>query len=453
MLPPPNCHQALKGRTWVQPIGEESLLSQAGPFHARLYYGWRIVGVLAVTELISFGVLYYAFSALLVSMQRELGWSLTVLTGGFSVALLVSGLVAPLVGHWVDRRGARLLMTTGSIAATGAVLAWSRVETVPGYFAVWLVLGLAMAAVFYDPAFTVITAWFIRLRGRALLVLTITGGFASTIFLPLTDLLARSLGWRQALVVLAGVLAVGTIAPHFLVLRRRPEDLGLLPDGAVARTVMPQGIADITRAEPAPGVDVRSAMREPAFWWLVGAFVFSTLTTTAVTVHLVAFLMEQGHASSFAALIAGAYGLFSVTGRIVVTAAGRFVSGSRMTVMVFGMQALAIFILVVGGRGSGGVLLFIVLFGASTGALTLARATIVADYFGRRSYGAISGTISLFSTLSRAAAPVGAGLGYGLAHSYEPVFSVLAGTALLSAIAMAMAERSRRFGQRRLPSH
>lgn len=432
----------------MQTTGEESPLSQAAPVRARPYYGWSIVGALSLTELISFGVLYYAFSALLVPMQRELGWSLTVLSGGFSVALLVSGLVAPLVGHWLDRRGARLLMTTGSIIATGAVLAWSRVETIPGYFAVWLVIGLAMAAVFYEPAFAVITTWFVRLRGRALLALTITGGFASTIFLPLTDLLARSLGWRAALVVLAAILAAGTIGPHLVVLRRRPEDLGLLPDGATAMDAVPHGttatVSGSAGVQSAPEVDVRSALRVPTFWWLVGAFVFSTLTTTAVTVHLVAYLTEQGHASSFAALIAGAYGLFSVTGRIVVTGAGRFDSGGRMTVMVFGLQALAILVLVAWGRGSGGVLLFIVLFGASTGALTLARATIVADYFGRRSYGAISGTISLFSTLSRAAAPVGAGLGYGLANGYGPVFSVLVGTALLATLAMAMAERTRK---------
>ncbi len=437
------------------------MLSQIAPIRTRTYYGWSIVGALAVTELISFGVLYYAFSALLVPMQRELGWSLTVLSGGFSVALLVSGLVAPLVGQWLDRRGARLLMTTGSITATGAVLAWSRVETIPGYFAVWLAMGLAMAAVFYEPAFAVITAWFIRLRGRALLALTITGGLASTIFLPLTDLLSRSIGWREALVVLAVILAVGTIGPHLIVLRRRPEDIGLLPDGAVASDAVPCGTprpeaSGTVGAESAPEVDVRSALRMPAFWWLVGAFVFSTLTTTAVTVHLVAYLTEQGHASSFAALIAGAYGLFSVTGRIVVTGAGRFVSGGRMTVIVFGLQALAILVLVALGRETGGVLLFIVLFGASTGALTLARATIVADYFGRTSYGAISGTISLFSTLSRATAPVGAGIGYELANGYGPVFVVLAGTALLATFAMAIAERMRTvqsaFAVRSLPS-
>lgn len=379
-------------------------------------------------------------------MQAELGWSLTVLSGGFSVALLVSGLVAPLVGRWLDRRGARLLMTTGSVVATLAVLAWSRVETILGYFAVWVVMGLAMSAVFYEPAFAVLTAWFDRLRGRALLTLTIAGGLASTIFLPLTDLLARSLGWREALVVLAGILAVGTIGPHLLVLRRRPEDLGLRPDGALVEP-LPLAAADPLADGPVrqavPEHDAGSAMRQPAFWWLVGAFLLSTLTTVAVTVHLLAYLTEQGHPAAFAALIAGAYGLFSVTGRVVVTGVGRFIPKSRMTVIVFGGQALAVVVLVVLGSWPFGVVLFIILFGASTGALTLTRATLVADYFGRGAYGEISGTISLFSTLSRASAPVGAGIAYGLAGGYVPVFACLAATAILATVAIAMAERRR----------
>ena len=390
-------------------------------------------------------MLYYAFSALLVPMQAELGWSLTVLAGGFSVALLVSGLVAPLVGRWLDRHGARLLMTTGSVVATLAVLAWSRVETIPGYFAVWVVIGLAMSAVFYEPAFVVLTTWFDRLRGRALLALTVAGGLASTVFLPLTDLLARSLGWRDALVVLAVILAAGTIGPHLLVLRRRPEDLGLRPDGSPVDPPVDSTdvAADAVAPQAVAGHDARSAMREPAFWWLVSAFVLSTLTSVAVTVHLLAYLTEQGHPGAVAALVAGAYGLFSVTGRVVMTGAGRFIPRSRMTVIVFGGQAVAVVALVTLGSWPAGVVLFIVLFGASTGALTLTRATLVADFFGRRAYGEISGTISLFTTLSRASAPVGAGIAYGLAGGYVPVFGMLAATAVLATVAVAMAERRR----------
>lgn len=386
-------------------------------------------------------MLYYAFSALLVPMQTDLGWSLAVLSGGFSVALLVSGMAAPFVGRWLDHHGPRLLMTVGSIVATLAVLAWSRVDTVPGYFAVWLLMGLAMAAVFYEPAFAAITVWFVRLRIRALLVLTMAGGLASTIFLPLTARLARDLGWREALVVLAVILAVGTVGPHLLVLRRRPADLGLLPDGDASPAAERSGVDAPGKIAPAREFDVRSAMRLPAYWWLAGAFVLSTFTTVAVTVYLLAYLTSHGHSSDFAALVAGAYGLFSVTGRIAVTGVGRFVASGPMIVIVFGLQGLAIVVLLVAGSTTPGVVLFIVLFGASTGALTLSRATLVADYFGRTSYGAISGTLSLFTTISRAAAPVGAGLGYGLAGGYGIVFGCLAGTAILATVAMAMAER------------
>lgn len=404
--------------------------------------------MLAVTELISFGVLYYAFSALLVPMRAELGWSVGVLSGGFSVALLASGLVAPFAGRWLDRHGGRVLMTAGSVLGTLAVVAWSRVETVAGYYGAWLAIGVAMAAVLYEPAFAVVTAWFVRQRVRAMLILTVTGGLASTIFLPLTNALAGAVGWRDALLALAAILGVGTILPHLLVLRRRPADLGLMIDGE-RRSISPApgapGWPDPDRVpehEP-EGLEASVAMRVPAWWWLVAAFVLSTFTTTAVTVYLLAFLIAEGHPGRFAALVAGAFGLFTIAGRVAVTGAGRVVSQGRLNVTLFGLQGLAVVVLVAFGGGRVGVLVFIALFGASAGALTLTRATLVADYFGRRAYGAISGTLALFTTLARAAAPVGVGLAVGAAGGYRLVFVGLVVAAGLSTGAMAMAERRR----------
>ena len=392
-------------------------------------------------------MLYYAFSALLVPMRAELGWSVAVLSGGFSAALLTSGLVAPFAGRWLDRHGGRALMTAGSVLGTLAVVAWSRVETIAGYYGVWLLIGFAMSAVLYEPAFAVLTAWFSRQRVRAMLILTVTGGLASTVFLPLTNALVDAMGWRDALLVLAAILGVGTILPHLLVLRRRPADIGLAVDGE-----RPVATAARSVSSPVPhghvpgqedGIDAAAAMRVPAWWWLVAAFVLSTFTTTAVTVYLLAYLIAQGHPGGFAAFVAGAFGLFTIAGRIAVTGVGGLVPRGWMTVTLFGLQGLAVAVLVAFGGGRPGVLVFIVLFGASAGALTLVRATLVADYFGRRAYGAIAGTLALFTTLSRAAAPLGVGLVFGPVGGYRPVFVGLAVAALVSAAAMAMAERRR----------
>src|SRR3712207_6177623 len=117
---------------------------------------WRIVGALAVTVTASYGILYYAFAAFLVSMQRDLGHSAAELTGAFSLAILVSGAAGIAVGRWLDCRSPRALMTGGSATAALLVLAWSQVEALWAFYVVWFGLGLAMAAVLYEAAFTVV---------------------------------------------------------------------------------------------------------------------------------------------------------------------------------------------------------------------------------------------------------------------------------------------------------
>src|SRR5437868_751786 len=118
-----------------------------------LFYGWVLVLALALTETISWGVLYYGFGVFLGPMQAELGWSRAALTGAFSLALLVSGFAGIPIGRWLDRHGPRALMTAGSIAATLLVVAWSRVAEPALFYVVWALIGLAMAAVLYEPAF------------------------------------------------------------------------------------------------------------------------------------------------------------------------------------------------------------------------------------------------------------------------------------------------------------
>ncbi|HEX2078040.1 MAG TPA: MFS transporter, partial [Longimicrobium sp.] len=187
--------------------------------HPRLYYGWVLVGVLAVTETVSYGVLQYAFPVFLAPMEAELGWSRTAMTGAFSLASLVAGFAAVPAGRWVDRHGPRGLMTAGSALAALLLLAWAAVDDLAVFYAVWAGLGVAMSAVLYEPAFAVVARWFHRRRGRALTVLTFVAGFASVIFVPLATWLVQAHGWRDALLWLAAILAIATVIPHALLLR------------------------------------------------------------------------------------------------------------------------------------------------------------------------------------------------------------------------------------------
>src|SRR5918997_5843222 len=232
------------------------------------YYGWRIAGTLAFTETVSWGILYYAFAVFLMPMQEEMGWSPTAITGVYSLGLLVSGLAAPLVGRWLDSHGPRGLMTLGSTLGTVLLLAWASVEDLWVFYLVWVGMGLAMAATLYEPAFAALAKWFERGRGRALLLVTLAGGLASTIFLPLSAWLVGAQGWRGALLALAALLALLTIVPHALVLRRRPADLGLLPDGIEPANSSQEEMARAPHEprEESKSVPLGAALRGLAFW-------------------------------------------------------------------------------------------------------------------------------------------------------------------------------------------
>jgi MFS family permease len=381
-----------------------------------MYYGWVLVLTLSVTETTSWGILYYAFTVFLTPMQEELGWSRAAITGAFSLALLLSGAAGVPIGRWLDRHGPRLPMTIGSCAATLLVCAWAAVNSLTTFYLIWVGIGMALAAVLYEPAFFVVTTWFVRQRGRALTVLTFIAGFASVIYIPLAGWLVQRQGWRGALLTLAAVLAVGTIPLHALVLRRRPEDLGLTPDGAA---VPPPHNTAATAADP--GVPIAAALRDAAFWWLSVAFFLSQLATAAVAVHLVPYLIDLGYEAAFAAMATGLIGAMALPGRLIFTPLGDRLPRQQVTACLFLLQTVALLVLLQ-VQNVAGVYGFVVLFGIGFGAMTPARAALVADLYGSAHYGTINGVLALFVTGSRALAPVSAGLVYDVAGSYEPMF-------------------------------
>jgi len=274
-----------------------------------------------------------------------------------------------------------------------------------------------------------------------MLVITLAAGFASTIFLPLSAWLVSALGWRNALVTLAVILAVLTIPPHALLLRRRPEDLGLEPDGRVAPDLT--SLRD-TNALPA-GVELRDALRDPAFRWLAVAFALETLATVAVAVHLIPYLTERGDGAGFAAAATGLIGAAQVAARILATLFGCRLSQVVLTGGVFGLQAVALVVLM-GWESRAGVLTAVLLLGAGRGVVTLMRAGLVAEFYGRAHFGAINGTLALVLTGARAAGPIGAGLVIAATGGYAAMLWGMAAASVLAAGAMAIVGRERARG-------
>ena len=367
---------------------------------------WAIVGALSITETVSWGILYYAFAAFLVPMQRELDASAAQLTGAFSLALAVSALAGVFVGRHLDRHSPRTLMTAGSIAGAGLVVAWSQVHGLVAFYALWFAIGLVMAAVLYEPAFTVLAKHFHDApeRRRAMTAMTLVAALASFIFLPLSQALIDAYGWRDALLVLAVVLAVVTVPLHGLVLR---------PAAAPTR-------------EPAPSAPAGAVLRSSPFWLLSGAFVLAALATIAMTVFAIPFLLERGHSPAFAAFAVGLIGVSQIPGRVL------FARLHAEPWNVFALIGLGVAV-VVAFDSTAAVLIGLVLLGMGNGMATLSRATAIADLYGAAAYGTIASVAGGVNTAARAAGPFLAAV-YATVVGYTGLLWTLVALAVVAAL-------------------
>lgn len=394
---------------------------------------WQRVLTLAFTETISWGILYYAFSVLLVPMEEALGAGRAQLSTAFSIAIVARALSAPAAGSWVDRHGVRSLMTAGSLAGVLLVLAWSSVTSVTQLTLVFVGIGVVTSAVLYEPAFAAVARWMRdRDRTTAILWITIAAGFASTIFLPITATLSEALGWREALRWLALVLLVGTAVPHALLLSEPPRRDEPEGDGAAGATSPAVAKAASTAEGRAAAEDAvrrsvptSDALRDGGFWWMTLAFLCGRAPMAAIAAHMPALLVDRGEAATFAALVTGAIGALSVTGRVVITIATRWTTMPRLLGTVYLLQGIGLVVMaLVPTRLS--ALLFVVLFGIGFGATTVAKPVMIAERYGPRWYGAIAGAIAAFVTLAEAASPIAMGIGRDASGDYVTIMLGLA---------------------------
>jgi MFS family permease len=399
----------------------------------RLYPGWVLVWALGVTTIISYGTTQYLYGVLVVPMQRDLGSSRALISGALSLALLAAGLLGLPIGRFVDRRGARGPMTIGSLLGGLGLVAAAQVRTPWQLYAVWSgVLALSMALTLYPVTFIVVTNWFTRRRGSALALLTLLGGLASPIFIPLAGVLVERVGWRDTL-VLFGLLQLAVALPiHALVVRRRPEDLGLLPDGDGSRA---------PESRPA-GSSLRQAVAARPFWTLTAAFSLGWLAHSVILVHQVAYLIGRGFDAVLAASLAGLLGVASLPGRYILNRVSERLSPQALLAACYSAQAVGVGLL---GWAVSPLLVwaYVAVYGAAFGAISPLRASTMADQFGRRTYGAITAASGLPIAVAGAVGPIAAGVLYDRAGSYGPALALTAGAFVLSAFTVALTPRAR----------
>jgi len=376
----------------------------------------RVLAVLCVTEITSWGVLYYALPVLAPSVAADTGWSVSTVTGAFSTGLVVSALAGIPAGRWLDRWGPRPVMTGGSVLAVPAVVGIATAPTVAWFFAAWALAGVAMAGVLYQPAFAALTRWWGPRRVTALTAVTLLGGLASTVFAPLTAALLQASDWRRTYLVLAVVLAVVTVPAHLVGLRGR---------WPAAESAAP--------AHADPGAIARSA----PFLLLVAAIGLGAFTCFAVVVNQVPLLLERGLSTTTAAWALGLGGVGQVLGRLGYGRLVRRLGVRARSVGVLGAVAVLTLLLALVPAPAVLLVALAVLVGAARGIFTLLQATAITERWGATHYGRLGGQLAAPAMLATAVSPWAGSALAAVVGGYPAVFAGLAAVAVLAAAAAA----------------
>lgn len=383
---------------------------------------------LGLGQIISWGTLYYAFPILAEPMSAELGIDKPQIYGAATFGLLLAGIAAYPVGHLIDRGHGRAIMAGGALLGGLMLAAWSQVHSLAIFYAVFGLIGIAQAMTLYEPAFAVVARRYGAGARSGITALTLWGGFASTVFVPVTQILLDQLGWRGALLVLAAITMAGAGALNLWVIDGRGEEPGALEPVATAAS------GNAASGNATSGAVVRWALGQPTFWALALAITLYFGAMSGLTYHWYPLLLERGFDT--ASVVAGMaiIGPAQVAGRIAIWALARErpvkVIG-RAVVLVF---PLALLLLLLAPANFAMLALFAATYGAANGIMTIVRGLALREMLTTESYGALNGLLGVPSTLAKALAPLGAAWLWALAGGYDAV--LIAGIACSALVAV-----------------
>lgn len=386
-----------------------------------------VTWALALAQLVSWGSVYYSFSLLVVPMEQSMGWSRTATNAALSVGLLVSGFAAYPIGRWIDHGLGRRVMAVGSVIAAAMLLLWAGAQSLTALFVAWIGLGISMAATFYDPVFAVVTHRYPRSFRTKITLITLVAGFASTVFIPLTQLLVGSVGWRTSLVVLAALNLIICMPVHVLAIRSSRADPGSGPTNGAVKL--------------ANDAATRRALRSPVFWALAVCFTAYYATFAALTFHLVPLMVERGVSNVVLVTTMALIGPAQVAARAVWFTFGRTVHISTVGIIVVTLFPLSTVVLISAGHAAVLLWLFALCYGAANGMMTILRGTIVQDLMWTEGYGAVSGMLSFPSNVAKGIAPIAAASIWSFTNGYVAVEWTVFLVSILSAIAFFVAVR------------
>jgi predicted MFS family arabinose efflux permease len=323
-------------------------------------------------------------------------------------------------------RHGRKLMTGGSLVAAALLVVWSRIDSLPVFYAMWIGLGACQAVLLYEPAFAVITRVYGPRYKQAILLMTFLGGLASTFGIPFTQFLIERIGWRPSLDVLAAINVVVALM-HWLFVpgpHEKPVPIGEAKPPA--------------EGKPKKG-PLATAVRVPAFWGLVVAFAGYGLAFSAMSFHLIPLLDDRGVPTGVVMAIIALIGPMQVVGRVLLMVGQRHITTIQLGAGIYFAFPIAMAMLAMGISDVYGLILFAIIYGVANGLITILRGMAVPEFIGPEGYGVVSGALTMPTNLMRAAGPVLASLAWAAFGGYTPVLWGLAAIMLVAAVGFAAA--------------
>ena len=392
--------------------------SSRGPIQASLaalLSGRQIfITGLGIGQIISWGTLYYSFPLIAEYMANDLGFSKPEVYGAATVGLLIASFTAYPIGVAIDRGGGRAVMTFGSVLAGVLLLVWSQVTNLWMLYPLLAGIGLAQAMTLYEPAFAVVARRYGTDVRRGITALTLLGGFASTVFVPVTQFLLNQADWRNTLVVLGLINLLICGALYFVVINSRWDAPVSEPSPMTSHA-----------ASEAEKRAMRWALGQRAFWGLLIAFTIYYATFSGLMYHLYPLLIERGFDTSRVVAAIIILGPAQVAGRILVWG-----MTGRMSIRVIGKVVVLAFPIALGillllPPIFPSLAIFVALYGAANGIFTIIRGVAVPDMLTPDSYGAINSVLAIPGTIAKAVAPLLVALIWVATGSYDVVLLVV----------------------------
>ena len=405
-----------------------------------VYYGWRMIAVGSVLRILGGGLYFYGFSVFFLPLSQDLGLSRAATSLVFSLARAQGAFEGPIAGYFMDRHGPRPLMILAILMAGVGHMLLAGISSYVTLLIVYMgVVSLSFHAGFMDAPMLIANTWFIRNRTMAMALISGSVGIGGFIFTPLLSLAVHAFGWRQAAFG-CGVLFIVIGLPLALLVRRSPESIGLLPDGDPPST--PNGNnshAARSNSQEEVNFTVAQALRTSSFWYLTIATAIRVTVLSAINVHYVALMVWKGMTPQRAAFFLAAQALVAVPSHLLFGWIGDRLSKPKLMASCMLLATGSMFVLVY-VHSESAILIFIALFSVVESTFPVNWST-VGEYFGRKNFAKIRGSMSFVSTWGSVIGPVIAGAIYDHTQSYDILIWSSAALLLVASALYAMVKK------------